>query len=624
MQNGAGVATNENQGKPFAGFNKLTMRFIRGFVIVTLFLTVVVFQNQSWADESKKDYVNWWIANYGVVSSADNPLVLRAERVFEKVYAAADKKGNRFPRLVIIAAKGDPHAQVIKDGSIIITSGAVHLCYEGVSPEKGDSRLAFILGHELAHLAKDDFWHAAAFAAVEKYGNDKEATATLLAQLMRTDGGDRTGREAKDFIKTKEIQADSYGVIYMTMAGYDPKVLFDGGRDGFIEEWVSHSTGDMAYGDELHPSPKERAEMLRTQLSLVAEDLDYFAFGVRLYQTGRYADAITMFGAFNQKFPGREVFGDIGASYLQLAVKSMYACDAHAAGRFILPAMMDNETLASSVSSTGGYAGCAKDPAFQKNIKAAVTYLKNSAEKDPLYFPARVNLASAFIAAGEYSKALGIADEALAIRPREATALNAKATAMYLFGVTNNIDMSDTAAGLFNEAIENAPDYPPSLYNLAEMLHEKGRDTAADDRWNAFLKMNPSGRFAGRARKLLKLSPQEPIEKEQPWKPPYPLKQIDSDTERALSGFKRRAISIGYLDTIIFKKKGATLYAINGFVEMESVEPPDIIYIEEHIRKFGRANNVIPALNGSTYIYSGYALDVVDGRVVEVVFFSGN
>lgn len=590
-----------------------------------VFLAAPLLCAVAFADESKKDYVNWWIANYGVVAAADDPLVSRAEKVFGKVYAAADKKGNRFPRLVIIAGKGDPRAQVIKDGSIILNAGAVHLCYEGVSPENGDSRLAFILGHELAHLAKDDFWHAAAFAAVKKYGNDKEASAALLAQLRKTDGGDRSGETAGNYIRTKEIQADSYGVVYMAMAGYDPKVLFEEGSGGFIEEWVSHATGEMAYGDELHPSPKERAEMLRAQLSLVAEDLDYFDFGVRLYQTGRYADAITMFGAFNQKFPGREVFGDIGASYLQLAVKSMFGCDARTAARFMLPAMADNETLANSVSSIeGGYAGCAKDPAFQKNIKAAITYLQNSAEKDTSYFPARVNLASAFIAAGEYSKALGMADDALIIKPHDPMALNTKAVAMYLFGAANNIDMSDTAAGLFNEAIENAPDYSPSYYNHAEMLHEKGRDAAAEGRWKTFLEMNPGGRFSGRVVKLLKLPTLETIEKGQPWKPPYPLKAIDIDTGRALAGFTKRAISIGYLDAAVFRKKGATLYAINGFIEMEAVDPPAKTGIAEHIGKFGKANSVIPGSNGATYVYNGYALDVVDGYVVKVLFFSGN
>jgi len=84
--------------------------------------------------------------------------------------------------------------------------------------ETGDSRLAFLIGHELAHLAKDDFWHGSAFAAVSSYKDETQVRRILTSQLEKTGG-------SLDFVKTQELQADSYGIIYMTMAGYDPKAI---------------------------------------------------------------------------------------------------------------------------------------------------------------------------------------------------------------------------------------------------------------------------------------------------------------------------------------------------------------------------------------------------------------
>jgi len=49
--------------------------------------------------------------------------------------------------------RADPWAIALPDGYIIIASQTLDICYKNVSKEIGDTRIAFILGHELAHLA---------------------------------------------------------------------------------------------------------------------------------------------------------------------------------------------------------------------------------------------------------------------------------------------------------------------------------------------------------------------------------------------------------------------------------------------------------------------------------------
>jgi hypothetical protein len=111
------------------------------FILIAFLLSVV----PSTHADSPKDFASWWIKNYGVVDSKTDPLVERAEKVFERVAAASDKRGNRLPRLIIIKASGDPYAQAIKDGSVILTQEGLRICYQGVTPEKGDARLALFL-----------------------------------------------------------------------------------------------------------------------------------------------------------------------------------------------------------------------------------------------------------------------------------------------------------------------------------------------------------------------------------------------------------------------------------------------------------------------------------------------
>ncbi len=103
-------------------------------------------------------------------------------------------------------------------------------------PADGDARLAFLLGHELAHLAKDDFsigprsWRS---KNIQDGGPPPAAGGNAEANRRR-DG--RVRQAIRDIVRIKELQADSYGLIYMTVAGYDPAVIVRAAS--FFEQWV--------------------------------------------------------------------------------------------------------------------------------------------------------------------------------------------------------------------------------------------------------------------------------------------------------------------------------------------------------------------------------------------------
>jgi Zn-dependent protease with chaperone function len=106
-----------------------------------------------------KDEVAFYIDTYGEVLPAQDPKVARAHRVFERVRAVADKNSKRLSQLVVVNSRADPWAIALPDGHIVLSKQAVAICHQEASLEEAEARLAFVLGHELAHLAHDDFWH---------------------------------------------------------------------------------------------------------------------------------------------------------------------------------------------------------------------------------------------------------------------------------------------------------------------------------------------------------------------------------------------------------------------------------------------------------------------------------
>ncbi len=570
--------------------------------------------------DNPKDFASWWIKNYGVVDSKMDPLVGRAEKVFERVAAAADKKGNRFPRLVIIRANGDPYAQVIKDGSIILTHGGLNICYKGVTLEKGDSRLAFILGHELAHLAKDDFWHGMAFAAVREYGDERKVKESLMKEF----NWDATDPKTQEFIRKQELQADSYGLIYMTMAGYDPKAIIDKDRTNFFEEWVSQITGKIAYKDATHPGPVDRAEFVRTQLEPVVEVLNYFTFGVRLYQLGRYSDAILLFEAFKERFPSREVFNNIGLSHYQLAMRVLSSCDETLPVRFKLSTILDIETLGGKLRAPGAEASlCLKNETFLKHIHEAIRFLKIAVEMDPTYLPARVNLSSALIMAVEYSKAIGVLEEVLKIQPGNPEALSNKAIALYLFGKANNIDTADNSIGTLKEISGKYPSFNDALYNMASIQSERGRNAAAIESWKKFLKIESTGVYAQVAKERLGIKSNEKVSfgKKSEMQPPIKLGDIRGEAEKILQGMKRKEFTIGEFNGEVYEGKGIKVLSIDRTVEIVEKEIDKPTNLSEFNKTHGEPLKKIKNLYSTTLVYSDFAVDVLDGKVKKVIYF---
>lgn len=596
---------------------KLDRLFFAFICLVFLCIPLIALSTISFASDSPKAHATWWIDNFGVVTESENALVGRAQHVFDRVSYAADKRGSRLTRLIVLRGSGNPWALSIQDGSVIITEGGLKICYRGSTLEKGDSRLAFVFGHELAHLAKDDFWHSFAYSAITRNAGEQKLREKLLDELHETDAT----------IHAKELQADFNGILYMTIAGYDPKQIV-GDKTNFFEEWVSQITGKIAYSDAQHPSASERAAFLKAQLKDVINEEDLYLFGTRLYQLERYDDALLLLSRFNEKFPSREVFNNIGLAHFQLAVKILSVCNESQVLHFKLPTIVDTESLVKSINvRSSGSESCIKSDMMQKHMHEAIRNFEAARDRDPLYLPVFVNLSSVYLLSGEYSKALAIVDEGLAVNSQYPELLNNKALALYLFGKATSIETADNALDMLRLASEKDPSLTDSVYNTAAILRDRGRNAAANVILEHFLQLENNGLFADQARKYLGAATKHETEhqgKTAELKSPFPLGFITANTRKLLEPANRRSFTIGNFSADIYEFDSLKLLAIADSIEIVQTEDLRTFTTLDVARDTEGALRTVKSANGVTLIHPNYMIDLVNGLIVRIVFFSNN
>ena len=455
------------------------------FIFLSIFFLSI---NNAWS-ESERDHADYWINVYsGAITKHDDPLAVIAYDVFNTVKHAADKCSKRLPKLIILKNGGGPWAMAIKDGSVLISHEAVQECFNGVDQLIAKSRLAFIFGHEIAHLFADEYWEENAFQSVRDI--DHPAKKKSLVSLFKPDRKD-INKKNLTLIKKREIKADSFGLLYAHIAGFDPMAILDANGEIFFSQWV---TGP----DNTHPSPELRASFLTKELQQLSKKIDLFHLGIRLYQLGKYDDALSFMMAFQEHFPSREVFNVLGLIHYQKAAASLLVDKPEKILRFKLSTLLDSETRLKTFDTVRS-----AQSKFNDNIQKAIFYFKAAINKDPLYLPSLVNLSSAYIINYEYYDALAVLDKALIISNDDPDVLNNQAIALYLQSPLLKVDLFQQAFNKLNHIIQKEPHFPNALYNIGRLMLERHRDISAKEFFALYLKVNPFGLYSKKACKLL-------------------------------------------------------------------------------------------------------------------------
>lgn len=586
-----------------------------------------------YANRENKDYTPWWIyhhGDYAKTARKDDPRVSWAFEVFEQVKNAADKTADRTPRLFITKTRFGPYALSLPDGGIIINPKTLDICYNGEDRKKGDSRLAFILGHELAHLGNKDFIHRQAFLTLKEYG-DKKAKKELCQYFQLSDP-----EKTREF-KKRELLADQKGSLYAVMAGYDVGELFRE-KNNFLTHWANQTGIGMSYDDDpRHPSLGKRLKFIRVQQKQVINQLELFKAGVLLFQMGNHRDAAAAFHEFSKIYPAREVFNNIGACYFNLAQRLLHLRFSEDYYRFRLSTTIAYETTAVKMHPRGE-GDYLKDKEIHRYITKAEEYFNLAARRDRHDRDCCCNLAAALILKKKYAEALAACSTILENHPKDIKAVNNKAIAFYLYGKEEDLGTTQKAMQLLQNAHQNNPENVDILYNLAALKQERERLAGAKVYWEKYLNLTtiPVDNFYKYVYKKLKNETyQAPAKEVQLPIIPGGIR-LGDDSSRIRKMWERESIqayTLGneensdsenwFLDLQVLVKDNLRLIVLDGMIELVEQELPGTTSVKEMLQQYGPPQKIVRHTAGNFYVYKdkGFSVKEIKNKVFSYIWY---
>jgi len=511
---------------------------------------------------------------------------------------------------------------------IILKPGILSICYEGVSREVGDSRIAILIGHEIAHLTNKDNIYNEALRDMQNF-SDPKTRGQLKPDFKLPDN------------RTREFLADKKGTIYALMADFKVKTLFNE-NSSFFQYWAKQ-TG-IGYSNDnatKHPSFEKRVQFVRSQLNAVIKQLELFNAGMLLFQVGSYHDSIAAFIEFSKVYPSREVFNNIGVCYLNLALDRihLYYKDDYYRFRFSIP--IDYSTTAQPLNPRGA-GNYLNDKDILRYIENAIYYFNLAASRDPYNRACRLNLAAASILKKEYAQAMAECDKLLKKNPKDFDAMNNKAIAFYYYGQNEGMETTQKAIQLLETSNGLKPSNPVILYNLASMKEKRNRMAGAGLNWEMYLNLPDIPRdnfYSYIYRKIHRTEP--PKNTELSTSVLFP--QIPSGVKlgedftfiekkfgkKSIDSYKigkqdKNSNSSWAIDLQVIVKEGIRVVALDNTVEIIEKEFSNGEEITKIFEKYGAPVKVVPHTRGNFYIYKskGFSVKEKDRKVVSYIWFS--
>lgn len=396
------------------------------------------------------------LARYGEIlePSVAHPEVGRAYQVFERVRAVAGQP--RRIRLVVVRGQGNaPWAMARPDGIVVLSLAGIAVALATADSVAQDARLAFILGHEMAHVVRRDGDNGGGEGLAPGPGGGDAAALAVARQ--------------------NEARADAEGFVYAAVAGFDVASLAgDGRQEDFFSQWMRQTR--IPEGPT-HPPAAARAEQLRQSLHTLAGRIPFYYAGIGLAQTGRCREARFFLEKINAVFPSREVLAGIGHC-LFLEARQGFGTQALP---YWLPLPLDPETRAAALTATRGEGR--PTPAALEALREARETLDLALRADPAYRPARFTAIAAALQAGESFAARTLVEEGLRHAPGDFDLQALGVLCDYRVGADRA-----ARARAFRRLARLAADGKASAglsYNVALLAEERGDRKQARNHWQS-------------------------------------------------------------------------------------------------------------------------------------------
>lgn len=409
--------------------------------------------------------VDTYIKEYGLAEESQR--VVRAHEIFDTLKRSTNHLTGA-TSLAIIDSETTPWASALPDGNIVLSKGALDVVYKESSDDLAEARLAFILGHELAHQFNGDHYH-------EKL---REIRISASGKFLRRSEEDV--RSSHD----REIRADISGFIYASVAGFRTDLILPepDGEGGFFHYWVNQ-TGTQD-GDK-HPAALERTKTLAHKLADI--DLNYFKYGSRLAHFGRFEMAHDLLRKFERPFPSKESMNIEVLSILGYTniLKSYSMQDLEDRYRFWMPTLLETDIRFPEPKKLNRRSLNIDDSDRKKVLEEAIIYLDSAVKMDPWDLASNTNLIIANMLSGNFGTAGDKVTKAMNFIPDSGGVLeHLRSIVSYAgeFESKQSVDIRESVEALEQRLMDDKTE-PYVLYNLARILQEQGYFLKATGLW---------------------------------------------------------------------------------------------------------------------------------------------
>lgn len=381
------------------------------------------------------------------------------------------------------------NAFALADGNVYVTRGMFDLIKKktGKKVDANNDILGHILAHELQHVIRKHTLNTTVFREASKDGG-RYLDRSILTHVERL----------------HEIDADREGMVMAFLAGYHP-------RGGI--ELMEIMGKEMEIPKHLdHPTFQERIEYLTEYWT---NDVRYafvsFKLGVQAMDKGTkleatdmakaveaYQDAAENFKRFRTMLPSlKEAANDMGVAYTKLGVLAMNKNDSPL-GRWQTRFSLERDSAVkyvnlARVEETTSTRGTEKNR-IPWQLREAIASFKEALQLDETYSKARLNLAAAYIAAGQIDNATG------AIGKVEAKAGVTAGDIELIRGITLGEQKKYAdARTAFGKAMSSAAAKRAAAYNIAKAFELEGRKPEAKKAYESYAKQYPGGPWAAAA-----------------------------------------------------------------------------------------------------------------------------
>lgn len=381
------------------------------------------------------------------------------------------------------------NAFALADGNVYVTRGMFDLIKKktGKKVDSNNDILGHILAHELQHVIRKHTLNTSVFREAAK-GGGRSIDRSVLTHVERL----------------HEIDADREGMVMAFLAGYHP-------RGGI--ELMEIMGKEMEIPKHLdHPTFQERIEYLTEYWT---NDVRYafvsFKLGVQAMDRGAkleatdmpkaieaYQAAVDDFKRFRTMLPSlKEASNDLGVAYTKLGVLAMnnesplgrwqtrFSLERDSAVKYVKLARSDEET-----TKTRG----TEKTRIPWQLREAIAAFKEALQLDESYSKARLNLAAAYIAAGQVDNAntaLGKVDAKAGVTNGDIELIRGIAL--------GEQKQYGKARESFEKALTSASAKRAAAYNIAKSFELEGKKPEAKKAYQQYAKLYPGGPWAAAA-----------------------------------------------------------------------------------------------------------------------------